>query len=284
MSQPLPAGNAAQLVLRPPKGAATWRVQRNTTGVFTGPATPGAAVVADDWGEASFVDMVGLTNGTPHHYRVDYRDAAGAWMAGKEDVATVTPMATFGGDPVDPQILLRDRLEAGLAVEVQRGTLKASAKKKQIEVLMAPFALSDNIAFPIVSVHLESLSSAERMLGETIAADRELREGGWRESEGWLARCVLNIVGVALNPGERAALRRAINRVVLANLPVLDAAGIILPDLQQRDHEDSESYNAPLFFTLGTFSCLCPVFATGDVGEIESVEVEAFTKGELEQE
>lgn len=270
-----PVGNAVEIVLRPPAGAWSWRIQRNATGAFTGPATPGAAVVADECQHGSLHDVLGLQNGTQYHYRVDYRDAAGSWMAGAHDTGTATPMAAFGGQPVDPQELLRDRLELGLAAEVAAGRLKAPRKTGAIEVLMAPFALSDNVEFPVVSVHLEGASPAERFLGETLLPDRRLTGGGWRETAGWLSRFTLNVVGVALNPGERAKLRGAIARVVMANFPVFDAMGVLLPELHQRDAEDAESHNVPLYLTVGTFVCLAPVFATGDLGEIESVDAEA---------
>lgn len=275
MLHALPVGNAVELVLRPPAGAWSWRIQRNATGAFAGPDTPGAARVAEECQYGTVTDIVGLVNGTQYHYRVDYQDANGAWIAGAHDTGSATPMSAFGGEPPDPQMLLRDRLELGLAEEVRRGRLKASAKTGAIDVTMAPFALSDNLAFPTVSVHIDNVAPAEHTVGAVLAPDRQITGGGWRETAGWFSRYTLNVVGVALNAGERARLRAAIARVVIANLQVFDAAGLMLPELHQRDHEDAEVYNAPLYFTIGTFVCLAPVFATGDLGEIESVDVEA---------
>lgn len=268
----LPSGNAVQLLLNPPKGADSWRLLRRPSPAFAGPDDPAATLVADECREREVLDILGLQNGIPYHYRVYYRAPGGGWLA-VDDTATVTPAAAYRGDDLDVQLLLRDRLELGLAIEVQRGRLKPPPRIGRFEVLLAPFMLSDNAAFPAVSVHHNTSAPAVRGIGERIRPDARQSSGGWTETEGWLQRVVLNIAAVTPNPGERVALRLGIRRIVLANLPILDALGVMLPEFSQQDVEDHERFNVPLFFSLGTFTCLAPAYAETDLGQIEDVSV-----------
>lgn len=271
---PLPAGNAVQLVVQMPAGAVRYRVLRRPVDSFTGPTDPAATLAADDVTFGDVVDITGLVNGVTYYYRVYYRDAAGAWMD-VVDSAVATPAATYSGGPLDVQTIVRERLELGLAEEVRRGVLKPKTGK--IDVLLAPFALADgNFAFPTVSVHLEHEVPEYRVLGETLAPDTHKPDGGWTETMGWLARTTLNVVGVSLNPTERVTLRRAIARIMRTNIPIFSSRDMNMIEFSQRDHEDTDAYQAPLYFTLGTFSCTAPAWVTDDLGEIEEVQVSSF--------
>jgi hypothetical protein len=267
----LPAGNATQLYLQPPAGAVSWRVLRRLTPTFTGPDDAQAFVVADRSAEAVVTDILNLENGRTYHYRVFYRDRAGAWMP-VVDEGSAVPAATYRGDDLDVQTLVRDRLELGLMTEVARKRVTASTKTGRIEVTLAPFGLADTIVFPTVSVHLDHEASSERGIGENVGPDVRLESGDWTESQGWLSRVALQVVAVSDNPITRLALRRALRRIIQANLPVFEAKGMLMVDFQQKDMEDT-SFNAPLYFSIGTFSCLAPAFVEDDVADVEDVAV-----------
>lgn len=266
--QSLPIGNALRLFITPPPGALWWRVRRRTVATaFTGPDDGGAALVADQCVDNVVLDDIALVNDIAYFYRVYYRLPGDAWA--ESDVASGTPKATYQGDDIDPQTLVRDRLTAGLAVEVKRGVLKP--KDGKVPVITAPFAQNDKVVFPCVSVHLDSDSPTDRALGEMLYADDHEMEGGWTETEGWLSRVQLNIVAVSLNPDERIALRQAIQRIMIGNLPVFEAHGLVQCEFSQRDTEDLESSNVPLYLTSGTFTCMAPAFVSDTVGEIADV-------------
>lgn len=272
----LPAGNALRLYLTPPPAAASWRVLRRTSAAaFTGPDDAGAVVVEDRTDGNVVLDSTALENGFLYHYRVHYRDRRGVWIAQAEGQGT--PAASYSGEELDVLTVLRDRIERGLKVEVEREALLPESGS--IQVLTAPFALVDGVNFPCVSVHLESETPVHRGIGETLFADDVIDGELWRETEGWLARVVLRVVAVSLNADERIALRRALRRIILANLPVLDAHGILQPEFTVSDHEDEgpRQNAAILFMAVGQFSCIAPVYVTRDLGPIRDVTVNAGT-------
>ncbi|WP_431860138.1 hypothetical protein [Azospirillum sp.] len=267
--QPLPSGNAVRVFLTPPPGAVYWRLLRRTADAFAGPDDPGAVLVA---GQPESTDNVllddkALVNGVAYFYRA-YAWNGVSWSVSAS--ASVAPAATYQGDDIDPLSIVRDRLAAGLAVEVKRGALKPQSGA--IPVLTAPFAAKDKVTFPVVSVHLEDDSPSQRAIGELLFPDEHEDEGGWTETEGWLARTTLNIVAVSLNPDERIALRRALKRIIQANLPVFDAHGLQQVEFTQKDTEDFESQNAPLYMVHGSFVCISSSYVSNSVGEIADVD------------
>lgn len=257
MVQPIAAGNALRLILAPPPGARDWRVLRRAAGSFTGPDDSGAVVVADRLRLPDVLDAHGLTNGTAYSYAVYWRGENGAWLAGAPSTATAVPVASFVGDTPDPQLLVRERIRLGLAVEVARSTLRPASGK--IPVTLAPFALAENVTLPCVTVHVDSIGPAERFVGDMVAVPERRADGSWDDyGEGWLASVVLNVAATSLNLDERAALRIALARIVLANMPVWDDAGFRQVEFHQRDAE-SVAENAPLYLSIGKFRCLAPV-------------------------
>ena len=265
------AGNALRLYLTPPVGAVSWRVLRRTDPArFTGPEDQGAVRVADRHTGNVVLDDTGLENGFAYHYRVHYRDAAGNWIA--DAAGKGTPQASYGGDAIDPQAILIARLEAGLKVEVQRERLMPHSG--EIPVVKAPFGMVENVTFPCVSVHVQSDQPAHRGIGEILGPDEPIDGIGWVESEGWLARVVLNVVAVSLNPDERADLRAALTRIVLANLPIFAGRCLDQIEFSLSDVEDDgpKGSNAILFMAAGTFSCICPAFVTHEAGVDRDVE------------
>lgn len=273
MTRSLPAGNAIRLWFTPPAGAVAWRVLRSSTGAITGPNDPAAVKVRDLSFELSVLDIDGLTNGTPYTYQVFYQAAGGAWIASQSaDVRIAAPDASYVGDTVDPQGLVRERLELGLAVEVQRGALKPATGR--IEILTAPFAIQENISFPVVSVHLDADDHDTQAIGEELfPGDQVGGIGDWTEYEGRLSKITLGIVGVSLNGDERIALRQAIQRVLYANLPVFDDAGMVQIALNTRDEESQGEDNTITYRTRTTLSCLAPSFIAATAPDITAVPV-----------
>lgn len=273
LTEPLPVGNAVRLYLAPPPGAKYLRVLRRPTDSFTLADDPGAVTVADHCEDAAVVDALALANGIPVFYRPFAWDGT-AWTPGA--TVTATPVATYTSSAVSPQLLLRDRIELGLAVEVARGTLKPASGS--IPVLLAPYMLAGG-PMPVVSVHLEEDGPAERFIGDGFSGDQHDPDGGWIDSEGWLARVSLAVVGVSLNPDERVSLREALKRIVIANFPVLSASGLQLIECRWRDAESVQE-NAQLFMAQGSFSCLAPEYVTDAVRETVDVTIAAVVPPE----
>jgi hypothetical protein len=266
----LPVGNALRVYITPPACAVYWRVLRRTADAFTGPDDAGAVVVVDGSTDNAVLDTFDLVNGTTYFYR-DYAWVAGAWVdPGVSDSGT--PSADYQGDTIDPQSIVRERVELGLAVEVARGALKPASST--IPVLTAPFALADGVTFPVVSVHFETGAPAHRGLGEVYLGDMAgVLDSNITATEGWLERTVLKVVGVSQNSDERIALRQALLRVIQANLPVFNASAMIEVEFSQADTEQFTEKNVPLYFTEGTFVCLSPAFVQDQVPAITDVTV-----------
>lgn len=272
----LSAGNALKLYLAPPGAGGYLRVLRRAGQSVVSVADPAAVIVADECLETVVLDRTSLVNGVSYFYQSYINDGAGNWTVGT--ALTGIPAATYAGDTIDPQSLVRERVELGLAVEVQRGTLLPTSGR--VPVFLAPYVLADGSTFPSVSVHLEDDSAAERFLGGEFAPDLHDPAGGWIENEGWLAQVTLNVVGVSLNPDERIALRRAIKRIVQANMGVFASSGMQQIEFRQRDVEDFQGQNAPLFMTHGTLTCLAPSYVTADLPQITDVTAAAIVPPE----
>ncbi len=252
MIQPVAAGNALRVFLEPPSGALRWRLLRKLGDTFTGEDDTDAIVIYNG-DDKPILDTLGLVNSTLYYYRPYYFDGT-TWTPGT--TVTSTPAATFEDLTVDVLSLVRERLDLGLQVEIARGNLIHD--DSHIQVLTAP-PTTDQARWPIVTVHLHDESAAERGIGEIIGADEfDAETDEWLEKEGWLARTQLSIMGWSLNPDERIELRKALRRILLANFPIFDFAGMIQIDFSQQDTEDFESFGAPVYQVLCTLSCLAP--------------------------
>lgn len=256
MVQPIPAGNALRLFITPPAGAVSWRVLRKGSDDFDLPEDA-AALVAYEGDEFVVVDAAYLQNEVMAFYRPFYQMPDGSWQAGP--TANGTPVATYEEHTTDVLSFVRDRLEAGLMVEVQRGNL--AAELGYVQVYTAPPSLEQNLRFPLVTVHLENEAPGERAIGEDISGDEFDAIGfDWLESEGWLAQVQLAIMGWSLNSDERIELRKALRRVVIANLPIFDAQGMSQVSLSMQDTDAvSGEFNVNMYQVMATFSCLAPV-------------------------
>lgn len=265
------AGNAVHLMISPPPGARRWRVLRRTTPDFAGHDDAGAVLVHDG-ADNNLIDLSGLENGLTYHYRAWWHDGVD-WHVGGD--AQIAPAASWVDWSPDVLGTLRDRIEAGLRVAVQRGSLRHP--RGRIPVFKAP-PLEDSAPFPVVTLRLLSDSPAEHGIGDDIPGFVVGDESylGWGSSEGWISRVVVEVVGWTLNPDERLTLRSQLRAVILANQPVFDELGWSLIEFEQRDADDFEQFNAPVYQTIGTFSCLAPAVVVGDeVTPIRDIPVKA---------
>ena len=258
--QPLYAGNAVRLFVAPPAGSLAWKVLRKTTAAFSG-HDDATAYLAYRGNDAVFIDAAGFGNDAEYFWAVYYTVDNLAWTAG--NVHAGTPSAIYQDHTTDVMSFLQQRLEAGLKVECERGNFQAELG--YIQVYTAPPALEQGLRFPLVTLHLENEDSADRGLGENISGDAFDAIGfEFEESEGWLASVRLMIIGWSLNSDERIELRKAIRRLVAANLPVFDSFGWITPNLSQQDVDAiSGEYSSPIYQVMNTFTCLAPVRVGG---------------------
>lgn len=250
--QPIAPGNAIRLLLGPPSGADKWRVLRKDTDDFSGQDDPDANLVYEG-DDKTIVDHQFLINDQLYYYKAYYW-VNGAWQA--SETATGMPSAAYREASTDVLSLLRDRLDWGFRVEVERGVI--THDYNAVPILTAPPIFEDT-RWPCVTVHLESESPVERSLGEAFMPDfYDVDEDAWEGHEGWLASVQIQIIAWSLNPDERIEMRKAIRRIIQANLPLFDYEGIIKIEISQRDLEDFTSFQAPVYQSMCSFSCLAP--------------------------
>lgn len=267
MIMPLAAGNALRVFLEPPCGARKWRILRKVADTFSGHDDPDAFLVYEG-DERSAVDSQYLQNGALYYYRAYFFDGI-SWS--ESAAATGTPNATYEDCSTDVLSILRERISLGLQAEVKRGTFQPT--DGSIKVLVATPVYEDT-RWPVVSLHLLSETPAERGVGEIIVPDI-YDESEWNEHEGWLARVQIAVIAWSMNPDERIELRKALRRIVVANLSLFDAFGIIQVEFSQQDVDAvSGEFPAPVFQAAGTFNCLAPVIVRNQVGPITDVQVE----------
>jgi len=278
----VPIGAAVEISLNVDAGVTWLRLLRKPgAATFAGP-TDAATRVLDTAIRPStqtqllpaLLDAAGLTDGAEYSYCA-YGYRAPTWLASAVRTLTLTPTAaTAGPDPLD---FVVTRLEAGLIAEVAAQRLQPAAGR--IPVYTAP-PQAEQTPMPVVTVHVDSDQSAERGIGEHVAPDRYVNPDApdalsasdyWEEGEGWLSRWSLSVIGWSTNPDERNSLRQALKRIVLGNLPLFEAEGMIQVEFSQRDHEDFTSYNVPMYLTTGSLTCLAPAVLTGRSGVIDAV-------------
>lgn len=258
MLQPLIAGNAIRVFIEPISGAKYWRVLKKASDTFSGHDDQSAVLVYEG-DEKVVVDasVAATPNGTMLFYRAYYWNGT-AWVDSVSRSAT--PAATYEEHTTDTMAIVRERLEAFLLVEVERGNFLTELG--YIQVYTAPPSLDQNIRFPVVTITLENESPAERGIGENISGDEYDYPGmSWFDSEGWLADVQLQITGWSLNSDERIELRKALRRFVAANLQVFDAFGLSLVSMSQSDVDavNGEYGGTNIYQTIGNFSCQAPV-------------------------
>lgn len=269
---PLAVGNALRVFLRPAAGAILWRVLRKETDDIASESDPAARRIYEG-DDTSALDSSLLVNGVTYFYRAFYWNGT-AW-SGSASVGAA-PVASYADASTDVLSVVRDRLDYGLQVEVARGAL--APESGGIAVLNAPPVFEDT-RWPVVTVHLQDEASFARGIGEMIESDQfDALEGDWQGTEGWLAKVQLTICGWSQNPDERVELRKALRRIVAANLPVFDEHGIVNIDFRQQDMDSlGGEYPTNVYQSLCTFTCVAPVrvVSRGDaIADVTSTIVE----------
>lgn len=269
---PLAVGNALRVFLQPPADAILWRILRKETNDIANEADPAARRIYEG-DDKSALDSQVLVNGTTYYFRAFYWN--GTVWSGTTSVSAV-PAASYADASTDVLSVVRDRLDYGLQVEVARGVL--IPESGGIVVLNAP-PLWEEIRWPLVTVHLQSEARFVSGLGEMIDADDfDTLAGDWQGTEGWMAKVTLAICGWSQNPDERVELRKALRRIIVANLPVFDEHGIVNIDPQMQDMDSvSGEYPANVYQSLCTFTCVAPVrvVSRGDaIADVTSTIVE----------
>jgi hypothetical protein len=265
--RPLPSGNALHVFLTYPVGALLCRVLRKGSDTFTDQDDPNA-LVAFEGDSKNFVDVVALQNEVMAFYCPFYWDGA-TWTAG--DTVNGTPAATYEDQSQDIVKFLRERLEAGMLVEVVRGNFTPDLG--YIQVYTAPPAMSQDLHFPLLTLELDSAHPADRAVGEYIGPDF-LDDDEGDESEGWLEKNSVSVLAWSLNSSERIELRNAMRRVLLANLPVLDAHGYQQVSFSFTDiNAINGEFGPPVYQVLCNFNCLSTARVTNRVGVIGEIDV-----------
>ena len=260
--QNLHIGNALRLFIQPPAGARRWRVLRKGSDTFTG-QDDAEALVAFDGDDKVFVDAESQINDQMAFYRPYYTADGIAWTAGA--TAHGTPTADYVDNSPDVLGLLRDRIEAGLFVECQRGTFIPDAG--YIQVFTAPPVMSADLRMPVVTVHLESEDPSDRAIGENVFGDEFDSIGmDMNESEGWLANVSITVIGWSLNSDERIELRKALRRIIIGNLAVFSAAGVQQVAFSQHDIDAvNGEYPAQIYQSMCNFTCISSVRVGGPI-------------------
>lgn len=269
MIQPLHSGNALRLFLEPPAGSVAWRVLRKVSNTFSGHDDP-SALIAYEGDESVFVEAAeSLTNDQLWFYKPYYTTDGVTWAPGNGNSGT--PKAIYADHTTDVLSHLRDRLASGLLVECQRGNFLP--EMGYIQVYTAPPSIEQGLRFPLVTLELLGEESADRAIGESISGDVFDSIGfDWDESEGWLANVRIGIAGWSLNSDERIELRKAIRRIIVANLPVFESFGWIMPSISQNDDNFvNGEYPAQLYQVMTVFTCTAPVRVSGTVDAVREI-------------
>ncbi|MBE0436223.1 MAG: hypothetical protein IBX56_10515, partial [Methylomicrobium sp.] len=256
-----------------PPGASLWVVLRRSDSLFTGLDDIDAITVYS--GNDRFIlDTFGLLNGEEVFYRVYYFD--GETFISESETRSAIPGLLFTSMSNDPLMLIRDRLDLGLQDMVAKNTL--FHPRGAIPVLISS-PLLEQVVPPLVTLHLGSDISDSRGIGELLETE-DL--SGIGDDEGWLSSYQIDVIGWSTNADERNALRNALKHLIIANLPIFEAAGMSTVSFQVSDSEDFQSYQAPMYMANGTLRFVAPTFITmpgvGQIIDVQSI-IEAINNG-----
>lgn len=269
-----PCGNAAAILVSPDDGATAWALLRRLDDGFTDVEDAEAITVETGVTDDQVLDVGDLVNGTTYFYQ-HFCLVDGVWRV-SGDPRGVIP--AYRDQPLfhspDVAATVRQRLDLGLRAELALHRL--SHPSGAIPVLRAPPQI-ETTKPPVVAVMLERRAAEVRGIGELILPDK-FEDELWTCHEGWLDRSTVQIVAWALNPDDRNRLRDAIQRVLMLNLPVWDAFGFTQVDTPESEDFDFESYNAPLYQSVFSFTCLHPAVVIDRVTPIHHIE--SYPNGE----
>ncbi len=185
-------------------------------------------------------------------------------------MASGTPSATYADATTDVLSFLRERIESGLKVEVDRGNLINDLG--YIQVFNAAPSLERDLKFPLVTIHMESEEPSIRGMGDEFADYFDSLDDEWVEVEGWLASVRLTVIGWSLNGDERIELRKALRRIVVGNLPVFASKGWQQIEFSQQDIDAvNGEYAANIYQVMNTFTCVAPVVITSGVDLVRDI-------------
>jgi len=272
LAQSLASGAAILLSITAPQSA--WVLLRREDVNFSGfpdlnAVVAGAGQTVDTL-PVEVIDYQGLINGQPYWYQL-YTLQSGGWLADGDPLsATPTYQAQTQFEIIEPVELVRARLEVGLQGEVALGNL--NHPQGAIPVLRSP-PIIDHVAFPCITVLLETRAPDVRGIGEMVIPDQFLSdEDEWEQYQGWLDRSVIQITAWSLNAEERALLRRAIQSILIVNFPIFSEAGMTLIDFPTSDNFDPQSFGVPVYQAVFQLSCQHPAITTTRLPSIHHVE------------
>lgn len=260
---PVAAGNAVQLLISLPPQADKFRVLRKRSDTIDSVDDPGSNVVYEGDGRM-VVDRLALMNGETYFYRPFFL-VDGVWVA--ESSRQVVPVASFTDISTDAVDIVRDRIDAGLSVYVDRGAL--SHPSGHMPVLLSSPAF-ENAPFPMFTVHLISDDPCHTFVGGVVLP--EVIGGDFvDEVIGGLSRYTIAIIGWCLNGDERPLLRKALKSLVLANSEVFAAAGMSEVEPRFSDFDDMNTYPAAVYQTTCTLTCIAPSAITTPWAAVKEV-------------
>jgi hypothetical protein len=126
-------------------------------------------------------------------------------------------------------------------------------------------------------VWLQAAAPLERALGDQPFLDMRCPDGAWDEAEGWLDQITLGVAGLCADADQRHALRRALKRIIQANLAVFKAAGLDQIGYAQGADQDLASAAGTLCKTAATFDCVAPSFITAPAPALAAVDLTIIT-------
>ncbi len=250
-------GNAVILQLDAGGAELVRRVLRRADNSFSGPSDPDARLIYEGVG-ARAVDLA-AANGTAWHYKA-FSLVDGAFVDNDSEPVVATPQARYQPLGVDIEAALKLRLELGLAQEMERGLLRVKLLGRngaqaplRIAVVYGP-ALFGETDWPVVSVQLKNSTPAERSVGESLFGGDEF------EGESWLSAQSVEITAWTQNPDQRREMRLALTRIVMANLPILEALGVVLADprVTVMDFLDNSQFPVPVYAASISLSVFVP--------------------------
>lgn len=262
---PVSSGNAVRVLLMPPDGAQKWRVLRKRADTIATFDDAGANIVFEG-DDQSFIDFTDLVNGQVYFYRAFYW-LQNQWVAYPS--RSVTPHDSFSDISADVVDLVRDRLDLGFAVYLAKGRFQNDIS--HIPVMLSTPAWED-VTFPLVTVHLNSLSQANRFIGEEMGigdAFPDTSELG--EVRGWLSHYQILVICWCINGDVRAEMRKSLTSLVQANLPIFEAAGMTEVEITFSDADDMNTYQVPMYQATCTLSCIAPTAIENRIPVIRDV-------------
>jgi hypothetical protein len=175
--------------------------------------------------------------------------------------------------------VIRERLDIGLQTEIIAGSLFHDSNR--IPVLLATPTFEDT-KWPVVTLHVASdSSSGNQFIGGMSDADFTNEDTGLiEETNGWLSQHQVTIAAWTLNADEGYMLKKVIKRLVIANIPVFEAAGFLNIEVSQMHVDDTQSYPAPVYRVETTLNFLAESSILINYQPITAVHTTGITNGD----